>query len=70
MNIFYPSKLNVLKRFYAIPHEISRMDLENFENVLRFSTGCFRHKGDYLGCESEGLLLTFLFIENVQERET
>ena len=42
----------------------------NFENVLRFSIGCFRHTGDYLGCESEGLLLTFLFIENVQERET
>ena len=54
-----------------MPHEISRTDLENFENVLRFSIGCFRHTGgDYLGCESEGLLLTFLFIENVQERET
>ena len=64
--------INFLKRFYAmtwryllIVHEIHGF-VELW--ILRFPIVCFRHTGDYYGCEAEGLL-TFLFIENVKERE-
>ena len=52
-------------RYLLIVHEIHGF-VEFW--ILRFPIVCFRHTEDYYECKAEGLL-TFLFIENVKERE-